>query len=796
MWLLVPTASAHLPHDPVHSVAIPGDGAAPWFMVSNPSIQSLLLRSDDRGRTWEMVGGEPTQDPLGGVSWLVDGTLVVWAPERLWWSADQGASWSAAAVPGEVVDASGGERLRLATRGGLYGGHPATGFEVEARGSWARVGEDWAVASDGSPWVYEGGAWTARPRLEAEATVLTDGGGWIGDAAGGLWRWTGAAWSPCAALPADPDEQHPSIVALAPDGEGALVAAAWRGPFRAEADCAAWADVHFPVDPVYNETGGVSAEDEAFTFLVSVEGRWAIAGWAGYASSDDAGLTWDEAPLVPADYTRGLAFAPGSDQRVYLGGYGSGVGRTLDGGAGFDAPGAGADAVNVQEAGVPETGPPGQVWAVAGHQPWVSADGGVSWERLARPWRGETRMLHAREGLMDLWTFPVEPAAEGEPGALYSVDGGQTWLSDPALEALLAGAVGRDAGLLPSADGAEVYCVLAHKPVVLACQEGGAWVERLRHEGETAFGPFVGGPTGAPRWVVVDTAGVWRSADAGVSWTAAPVPTAEGVVAAARADDGRLFVATGGGGLLRSDDEGESWFDLGFRLNAPVHVLAPRRGFSSYDDLLVGTHDGIRRVRGAGGAAPELVAWGAWQRIDDLSELLACTGCTLESEHFPGAAMDRVRRVEPGARLHAWLRGETLTVVGASEGGSVVELVVDGAVVGTLGVDPAALGALVVVEGLSPGWHRVELLGVEGSGVRVDALEMRGADVPFEATADPVDTGSTLDTGPGSGPPSSHLDRRGRSPPGCGCAGSGVSAALPLGALLTLRRRRLVGCDR
>lgn len=808
---LAALAAAHLPHDPVTAVAVPSGGAGPWFMVANPSVQSLILRSDDRGRTWAMVGGEPAQDPLAGVAWLDDGTLVVWAPDRLWWSVDQGASWNAVSPPATVEAGAGGATLRLATADGLWAGHPATGFTRELEGSWRGVGEDWAIAGDGDPWVWDGAAWVERPRLGGHARSIAPGGGWAGDANGGVWRWTGKAWVACPALPAAKDEAHPGVWAIAPDDDGVLVATGWRAPFRTDATCTAWTDAHYPIDPVYTETGGVRAESEAVTFLASVDGRWVVAGWFGFAWSDDGGATWSDAPLIPADYTRGLAFVPGSDRAVYVGGYAAGVARTLDGGLGFDAPGLGLDAVNVQECGVPEWGGAAQAWTVAGHRLWVSADSGRSWTEPTRAWEGQTRTVYARGGLDELWTFPLEPLAEGEPGTQVSRDGGVRWEADPELEALLGGAVGRGAAMLSTPEGAERFCLLAHRPVVLACHDGTAWTEVLRHDAEEAYGPFRG-PGGDPtRWGVLDSTGWWTSADGGATWEQADLDIPDGVATAAQADDGTVFVATGSGGLWRGEEAGARWVDLGLRANAPIHVVAPRPRFAVHGDVLLGTHDGVRRVRGAGGDAPELVAWGAWQRIDDLSELLACVGCVEESVSWPQAGMDRVRRVEAGARLHAWVRGEQVVVVGASEGASLVELVVDGEVRATFGGEAVELGPLGTVEGLAPGWHEVELVAVEGSGVVVDALEGRGADVPFETSEDPEETGDTglpNDTAvpgdSGGEPPraSWHIDRRwyARTPgPGCGCASGGPGPAWlawSAAAAAVLRRRGVVASSR
>mgnify|MGYP001215204912 CR=1 FL=1 len=64
---------------------------------------------------------------------------------------------------------------------------------------------------------------------------------------------------------------------------------------------------------------------------------------------------------------------------------------------------------------------------------------------------------------------------------------------------------------------------------------------------------------------VVKGGGVWRSTDAGASWTEiATVGTAEEWIAVACSDDGAVIVAAvEGGGLWKSEDSGTTWVDLG-----------------------------------------------------------------------------------------------------------------------------------------------------------------------------------------------------------------------------------------
>lgn len=816
MLLLAAAALAHLPHDPVDDVAVPWGttGARPWFMVARPSVAALLLRSDDAGATWRMVGGEPTQDDLRGAAWLEDGTLVAWGEDRGWASVDDGATWTAFAVPARVADAAGADRLYLATGDGLWAGHPATGFDRLEPGRWARVeardGAGWALDADGALRVLGAAGWGHRDGPGRPLAGLTPDARYAGDAEGGVWAWSEGGWTACAPLP-EIDPEHPSVLRLDRDGGALIVAAASGGPWVSLDGCRSWTDRRAPLAPVYEGPAAARTEADGVTVLAAVDGRWIFGGWAGFGWSDDGGRSWQEAPVVPADYTRGVAFAPDDDLQVFLAGYGAAIVRTFDGGWTFDAPGGGLDATNAQAVGTPLRGDgPAELWGVVGHQPFLSGDRGRRWTAGAVVWTSGVSALVAEGGLDRLWAFPQEPVAPGEPPLAYSEDGGASFTTLPALEAWLDGGLGAGAGWVPDGTGGERFCVLGGGPTTLTCAAGADWERRYRGgDGLAAQGPW-GWPPAAPVEVLLaDDDGLQVSGDGGLTWSARAWPDGEGLARLAVADDGTLVLATRGAALWRSDDAGRSWVPLGLRLGAAVYALTPRPGFADAPDLLVGTHDGVFRVRDVTGEAPAPSRFAAWQRLDDQSSLLEWAEGAPLAEGLAGAGFGGVRRIGVGARVGGWLRGTALGVIGDSEGGATVQVWVDGAVRAVVGADPAPLGVLAAIEGLDDGWHRVELFGVEGDGVRLDALEMRGPDDPFGVRpgGDTGDTAAADDTGADTGRPapggrSSGVLRRGGGEAGCGCAAGGagpvpggpvpggLAGALLLAGLAAARRRR------
>ncbi|MFZ5481614.1 MAG: hypothetical protein ACOZNI_32930 [Myxococcota bacterium] len=748
--ILATAALAHVPHDTVRALAAPADldAATPWLAVADPQDVHLLLRSENGGGRWDMVGGEPLADELRDATQLPDGTDVLLADGVLWWRAGEG--WESGATPDDVrlLDRDG-PVLLLGGASGVWSGPPGGPYTHEiptpvvAFGQGAvAVGEDGHVRRrDAGAWEDLGGSFTAA----AAGDVV-----YAGDADGAVWRLDAGEWVACGTIPPG---AVPEVVNLAIDRDAVYVATGTHAPWRSDDGCGSWVDVGVGADVVYGLAGGGAGDTgDAWPVLVAADGAVVVAGWAGLFTSEDAGETWVSHAVVPADYTRGLAFGAGfaEDGRVFLGTYGAGPAVTVDGGASFAAPAHGLVDGNVQRVDVADR-VGGVVFAVVGHEGFVSRDAGATWT----PFGGDVGDLVA-------WESPDHVWAVGTTGEVTeTLDGGATWLPLDGLAEALAGSVPQGTGLYEGRP-----CVTGSLPPRLVCEDAdGAWQTLHVGTSGSATDPFeVDG-----RLVFGEDAGVRASDDGGASWTLVEVAPGDPVVTMAMAETGRLFLATRSALLMYSDDAGSTWDTLGDRLPARVYVLAPRPGYAVHPDLLVGTHDGTFLARGT--VAP--TRWAAYQRLDAQGALLSCSGCP-ESLADADASMDGLQPLEPLDTLSGWVRGARIRVLGESTG--VAELRVDGDVEAPIGYSDDVLADVEV----AAGWHFVEIVGVE-DGVLIDAIEGFGDGALLELDEEPIDTGDPWPDPADTGSP----------PPGfrdCGCGRGG--AALVLLPLSVVWRRK------
>lgn len=722
MLVLVAAADAHVPHDRAVAVAAPEGGA--WLLVAAPGRDSLLLRSDDDGRTWSLLGGEPVADALVGAAARDDGAIALLGEARLWLTSDGGDAWTSADTPGGDRLA-GGDAFRV---GGEAGLHEWTGdaWATRFQGAVTALAPDGSALADdaGEVWVRDGDTYVAWGSPgDVTAAIAIDGAAWAGARDGSTWRATEAgAWVACG----ERASEVPEVTRLARVGDVLLVADGSGGPWASGDGCRTWHARRAPLDVLYEDEGGASSAAEGVAALGGAGDAWWMAGWAGVATSADAGRTWEEAVTIPSDYTRGLAFSPsfGADGTVWWGAYGGGVARTRDGGASFGAPNGGLGAPNVQELKVWGEAGEVAVIAIVAHHLFRSLDRGETWESLGTPFATDDQVF--LWGDRDhLWAAGRATTDYGGSAVAETRDGGATWTTFDAFEAALDAPEPR--GLVHVSPGGEpdVTCIGSYQ-ATLACteDEGETWARRFTGSG-TMSTP-VGWPATSPtRLVLADGDGVHRSDDGGRTWTHEPL---DGDAAAelAAAGDGTLFLTTATGRLLRSRDGGEGWEDLGIRFGGSTFVLAPRPGFPERDDLLVGGADGVWHVIDAAGE-PSLVRWGAWQRVEESGTFfLRCDGC-MRVEAIAGASLGYAQRLDEGHALAGWMRGHTVRVLGVSEGGGEVALVVDGVERLRFGEDAVAVpGLLAAVGGLADAWHRVEVRGVAGNAVLVDALEAYG----------------------------------------------------------------------
>ncbi len=772
------TVGAHVPHDTVEVIAAPVDLSAsvPWYLVADPYGISLLLRSEVGGRDWVHIGGDAVQDDLLGGAVLDDGTLVLLAPERIWWLADE--DWSADALP---CDASAmvydGDAVALGASDGLWSWSPVLGFDHELVGpAITMLGEGpVAVDEDGEVWSTAGGSWAAVPAPAEPGAVLDTGEVYLADLDGQVWFLDGWEWSACGALPEPEQDLSPEIRRLAWDGERLLVAPGWRGPFASTDGCESWDDRSVPGIIGEDGFGQARTASAIWRSFAAAGERWVIGGYYGVFLSEDAGGSWEEQPILSPASTRGLAFSPSylTDRGVYWGTYGAGVAITRDDGDSFVAPSHGFAEANIQSIRASVSGREHVMTALANHMAYVSRDTGRSWVRL-EALSGPLSGFFPWDGGREYWAIPRDE----ETMLLESLDGGETFSEPEGLLAVLNGAQPASAARCQGSCDGRWRCLTAVNPTSLVCStdRGETWELWYRAPGEPgdtsvardAVTEPVLMPRDEPEVVIFgDPSGLHRVADRGASFTDSEVPGGEVPVELGCAAGDHVFVATRGGALLRSDDRGESWIDLGLRMSSAPTVMVSSPGFAEEPHLLIGHLDGIQSLLDPAGT-PRLEPWTAWQRVDDGSGFFDKEDCP-DAVREPGADLDGRQPLPDGARMTVDLVGETLRVLGTSGEGGSAQLHIDGVPRWRLDVGETLDGeVLALVEGLEPGWHRIELLGEGDGSLLIDAVEA---------------------TGPEGFPVAETPESR------CGCGASrvGLIGAL-LGMLLgSLRRRRPKG---
>ncbi len=696
-FLALRLAEAHVPHDTVRALAAPADldEGVPWTLLADPQGIYLLLDSTDGGVRWAMVGGEPVVDDLTDATYLSDGTEVLLGGGELW-ERQGDEAWSPFVAPtGTAALERDGDDLLLAAADGVYVGPPAGPWTLELAGAVTGFGAGPVAFRGTSVYARENGAWAALGDLPVEVTAAAsgaDGAAFAGSQDGRVWRRENDAWVSCAALG---NADVPAIVGITTADALVYVATGSHAPWRSDDGCATWRDVGVGEDAQYGSDGDAQRPSDAWPVLYASGDHVVVGGWAGLYSSADGGTTWVDSPVIPADYTRSVAFDASfaEDSLVYLAAYGAGPLATDDGGASFTATNAGLKEVNAQRVAVPEAGSR-DLLVVDGHDGFRSRNGGESWVKFGGEQVGD---FFAWEDVGDVWRVDLEGNLD------ETTNGGLTWQRLDDVTTALGGSAPRSAARFGAG-----RCVTAEAPERVVCDTGGGWCSVFDGDVGTPTAPVAVGD----RLVFGDEDGVHLSDDDGETWTTVDPAPGDPIQVMTSSDDGTLFLATRTAQVMRSQDEGVTWSALGGRLPAHVYTLAPRPGYAETPDLLIGTHDGTFLCQGAAGP----VRWAQYQRIDASGYLATCTDCPDPAPAL-GRGMGDTQPLRKDSVLTAWVRGDQVDTLGAGgcTSGDLVATI-DGVDVGDPreGVD------------LSPGWHRVEIRAPNGSA-SVDAIEGRTA---------------------------------------------------------------------
>jgi MYXO-CTERM domain-containing protein len=773
---LAGVARSHVPHDTVVALAVPPtmDASLPWYLVADPYDTTLLLRSDAAGTDWWHEGGDPVGGDLLGAAMLDDGTPVLLGRDRVWWRDEEGWAWDPLdAEPSAIV--ADGDGALLLLDGALWRWTPAAGpsLEIEGPAPFLLLGPGPVmVDQDEQVWFPDGEDWdTALAPGVAGAALLADAV-YLADYDGAVWRHDGATWQACGALPEPDNGVDPEIHRLAWDGSRLIAAPGWGGPFASSDGCESWEDRR--IHGVPGDDLGQARNPGAVWLTLAAHGdRWLLGGYYGLYLSEDAGLRWQEQPLLSPAATRGLAFSPTywADRTVFWGTYAASVAITQDDGDSFRAPAHGVLEANVQDVRTSAAGNFHVVTVVSGHVPYVSRDGGEHWSRPpGLP--GQVIRIFPWNGGREFWALPYEL----EPPLLESTDGGETFVAPEALIEALEGAQPASAARCQGACAGAVRCLTAVNPTSLLCStdSGETWEvwyraagdEDADHGRDAVTEPALM-PLDDPEVVIFgDPSGLHRVTDGGATWVDTELPDGDVPVELGLAAGDHVFAATRSGALFRSDDRGETWIELEPRLSSQATVMVSNPGFTSEAHLLIGNLDGVWELVDPAGE-PSLRRWTPYQRVDDNSGFVEAAGCPGQ-QRDDEAGMDGRQPLPLGCSFTLRMQGETLRVLGVTGDGGAGSLLVDGITVARL-PDPnlESRRVLALVEGLEPGWHHLELVGEGDASLAVDAIEATDArGLPY------------------SEPPRFR----------CGCASGGAVPAGLLGLLgvlgLAARRRR------
>ena len=803
-------ADAHRPHSVVVAMAVDPDIASTGraWVVQNPHDVALLMRTDDAGQTWEFVGGAPQDSELIGAGHSGDRLVLLGDRGELWMADRGGQDWSLSLlrVSAQALAVSGTHAYVAAREGLVSVPLDDPGAAVIDETSTMRViaadpVDDAAVvaaALDGNTLLYSddaGASTVALPSLSGETLIriwslaTADGIVYAGTDQGLFWldvAEEAPAWSACPTPPFTPTTggYTDDIVALGFSENGSLLAAGGTEAVARAADgCGGWTVLPAEDDFDYGGIGNISDPREAFVGLYLDPDVGLAAGFNGVAVSADGGASWRDAVLLPEDYTKGVAFAPGfpDDPRFFSVGYGGGVHWTDDGGASWSGSAVGVAAAYSND--ITAIGD-GVLFYSGSNTPYRSLDDGETWAGFTLPM---SRVRQFR-GIGDRVYALGEDQAGGIVGQLaWSDDSGESWSEFPALYRTSAAAP-RDVQEIQTAAGDTQLLVVVDQPagLVRSTDDGTSWQILYSGEAEPAAGAQAWPPGAAERLLFASpSSGVLLSDDDGASWRPPSTGPGEHIRHLLQTDDGTLFATDRRGQIFRSLDGGEVWASVGEPIGPAIYCADFAEDFAETGYGALGTQAGIF-FTADGGESWSLMS--RYQRLEAGAHLLACEDssgdeCPLYVE--PGHSLGGGYLLDAGTVLRFRFDGTGLRLVTDPSAEGALSLTVNGADEGALTLDEQ--GARWESDGAS-GWQDVVLTVTSAEEpVRLDLVEVwgGGAVMPLPGGGDSGGDSASPDTSGGSGDPPA--EER------CGCRSGDQAGALVVWGLLaglSARRRR------
>ncbi len=507
----------------------------------------VLYRSPDRGTTWLR---QPLFPPRGACCVTVGATdpdeLVARSSEGLHHSLDGGLTWEELRYQGASMPS-------------------ATPTFSPFRDGWLYA---WVARGPLLRSTDHGATWEALPLDDGHSyygirLIVPDQGGDTLYAAsqGGVLRIAGgeAVWIP---VPLPVPSSAVSVLAADPSDRRRLVAASQSGVLRTADGGVSWTP----------SAAGLNATALEVVFAdPGGSGRLFAADTSGLFARDPAGgwtraLEFDrQAPYAPAQ----AASSPSGV--LYLAARGT-VSVSRDGGATWEERSEGLPTGDYQWSAGLAVNPrqPADAWAATQSGLFRTLDGGLHWDPVdtgeeARPVSVAVDPNDFRHVLVGLWENPP-PWEHAVPVVLSSTDGGATWQRGGIMSSVEAGSfafprgssvvlAATAAGVFRSGDGGLTWAPSSEGMDIQCAWTPGGPDNPGQYECTDSAGSIARDPVRAGTVYASTERGVWRSSDAGASWTLLePVLGTWGPYAISVAPDGsRLYAATQGTGVLALD---------------------------------------------------------------------------------------------------------------------------------------------------------------------------------------------------------------------------------------------------
>ena len=350
--------------------------------------------------------------------------------------------------------------------------------------------------------------------------------------------------------------------------------------------------------PVLRSTDGgatwtvLSAAVGAHDLAVLPSGTLIAATGTGFARSEDGGTTWTP-PLDPYtlagppfdNFSRLLMSSTTPGELLAAGD--AGLWKSVDNGGSWTRSNQGILAQGADEVAVSPAGPPA-VFATAGIGLFRSADQGATWTHLHSRFDGlQPYRIEAFDPRHPRTIYGIDSDGQAE-FPVVSTNGGRTWskLHIP-YNCDSQGSICDVALVAVALDRQDPETILVAGSFYFHFQGGGSFVLRSTDGGQSwqelapvGISDFAVDPRRHNTYHAVSCIGLFRSTDAGVTWTArgnglpsALCGTSRPVLAIDPRDPRRIYVGTSNDGVFASSDGGATFQAMGRGLPAAAATL-------------------------------------------------------------------------------------------------------------------------------------------------------------------------------------------------------------------------------